>query len=142
VILVATFMGLFDVFVANVAAPSLQRDIHATSSDLQLVVGGYAFAYAALLVTGGRLGDRYSYRVGFLAGMTVFTAASAACGLAGSPTVLIIARLVQGVGAALMVPQVLALITALFPPAERHKALAWCARDMISSSGVQVPRGG
>lgn len=124
-ILVATFMGLFDVFVVNVAAPNLEVDLHATSSDLQLIVGGYAFAYAALLVTGGRLGDRYSYRLGFLGGMALFTIASAACGLAGTPTVLIVSRLVQGVGAALMVPQVLALITALFPPEERHKALAW-----------------
>jgi EmrB/QacA subfamily drug resistance transporter len=125
VILVATFMGLFDVFVVNVAAPDLQRDIHATASDLQLVVGGYAFAYAALLVTGGRLGDRYSYRRGFLGGMALFTLASAGCGLAGTPGELIIARFAQGLGAALMVPQVFALITALFPTAERHRALAW-----------------
>ena len=125
VILVATFMGLFDVFVVNVAAPSLQRDIHATSSDLQLVVGGYAFSYAALLVTGGRLGDRLSYRLVFLSGMAIFTIASLACALAQTPVELIVARVAQGVGAALMVPQVLALITSLFPPAERHRALAW-----------------
>src|SRR5712691_3844363 len=100
VILVATFMGLFDVFVVNVAAPSLQHDIHATSSDLQLVVGGYAFSYAALLVTGGRLGDRFSYRLLFLAGMALFTIASAVCGLAGTPVQLIVARFVQGLGAA------------------------------------------
>ena len=125
VILVATFMGLFDVFVVNVAAPAMQRDIHASPSDLQLVVGGYAFAYAAFLITGGRLGDRYSYRRLFLGGMAVFTAASAACGLAGTPFELIVARVAQGLGAALMVPQVLALITALFPAAERHRALAW-----------------
>jgi EmrB/QacA subfamily drug resistance transporter len=125
VILVATFMGLFDVFVVNVAAPALQHDIHASASDLQLVVGGYAFAYAAFLVTGGRLGDRYSYRRGFLAGMALFTMASAGCGLAGTASELIAARVAQGLGAALMVPQVFALITALFPPAERHRALAW-----------------
>ncbi|MBV8080849.1 MAG: MFS transporter [Actinobacteria bacterium] len=125
VILVATFMALFDVFVVNVAAPSLQRDLHASSSDLQLVVGGYSFSYAALLVTGGRLGDRYSYRLGFLGGMALFTIASLACGLATSPSVLIGARVVQGIGAAVMVPQVLALITALFPPEERTRALAW-----------------
>jgi EmrB/QacA subfamily drug resistance transporter len=125
VILVAAFMGLFDVFVVNVAAPSIQHDIHTTSSDLQLVIGGYAFAYAAFLITGGRLGDRYSYRRLFIGGMAVFTLASAACGLAGTPAALIIARVAQGFGAALMVPQVLALVTALFPPAERHRALAW-----------------
>src|SRR5579862_1682113 len=125
VILVATFMGLFDVFVVNVAAPSIQRDIHATSSDLQLVVGGYSFSYAALLVTGGRLGDRFSYRRVYLGGMALFTVASLACGLAQTPIELIVARFVQGCGAALMVPQVLALITVLFPPAERHRAFAW-----------------
>src|SRR5581483_7144671 len=93
VILVATFMGLFDVFVVNVAAPSLQADIHASSADLQLVVGGYAFSYAALLITGGRLGDRYSYRLLFLGGMAFFTLASAACGLAQTPVELIVARI-------------------------------------------------
>jgi EmrB/QacA subfamily drug resistance transporter len=125
VILVATFMGLFDVFVVNVAAPDIAQDVHASSADLQLVIGGYSFSYAALLVTGGRLGDRYSYRRMFLWGMTVFTIASAACGLAGTPVELIVARVAQGVGASLMVPQVFALITALFPPAERHRAFAW-----------------
>src|SRR5471032_755080 len=118
VILVAAFMGLFDVFVVNVAAPDIQRSIHASASDLQLVIGGYAFAYAAFLITGGRLGDRYSYRRLFIGGMALFTLASAGCGLAGTPAELIIARFAQGLGAALMVPQVLALITALFPPEE------------------------
>src|SRR5436190_11095922 len=89
VILVATFMGLFDVFVVNVAAPALQNDLGATSSDLQLVVGGYSFAYAAFLITGGRLGDRFSYRAMFLGGMALFTLASLACGLAWSPAALI-----------------------------------------------------
>ena len=125
VILVASFMGLFDVFIVNVAAPDFQQDLHASSSELQLVIAGYAFFYAAFLVTGGRLGDRYSYRRLFIGGMTVFTLASAACGLAGSSGELILSRSVQGLGAAMMVPQVLALITALFPPHERHQALAW-----------------
>jgi EmrB/QacA subfamily drug resistance transporter len=125
VILVASFMALFDAFVVNVAAPDLQQDLHASSSELQLVIGGYAFAYASLLVTGGRLGDRYSYRSLFVTGMALFTLASAACGLAGTPLALVCARLAQGFGAALMVPQVLALITALFPPQERYRALGW-----------------
>jgi EmrB/QacA subfamily drug resistance transporter len=125
VVLVATFMGLFDVFVVNVAAPDLAKDVHASSADLQLVIGGYAFAYAAFLVTGGRLGDRYSYRRLFIAGMALFTVASAACGISQTAVELIVARFAQGLGASLMVPQVLALITALFPPEERHRALAW-----------------
>ena len=106
-ILVASFMGLFDVFVVNVAAPAIQEDLGASSSEVQLVVAGYSFAYAAFLITGGRLGDRYSYRLLFIGGMGLFTFASAACGLAGTPTDLIIGRFVQGFGAAMMVPQVL-----------------------------------
>jgi EmrB/QacA subfamily drug resistance transporter len=125
VILVAAFMGLFDVFVVNVAAPDIQQSIHTSAAELQLVVGGYAFAYAAFLITGGRLGDRYSYRALFILGMTLFTLTSAACGLSQTPAQLLVARLGQGLSAALMVPQVLALITTLFPPDERRRALAW-----------------
>jgi MFS family permease len=125
VILVASFMGLFDVFVVNVAAPDIQHDLQASSSELQLIIAGYAFAYAAFLITGGRLGDRYSYRRLFIGGMAIFTIASTACGLAGTPAELIASRAVQGLGAAMMVPQVLALMTALFPAHERHQALAW-----------------
>ncbi|HUB76892.1 MAG TPA: MFS transporter [Solirubrobacteraceae bacterium] len=125
VILVATFMGLFDLFVVNVAAPHIQAGLHSSATELQLVVGGYAFTYAAFLITGGRLGDRNTYRRVYIVGMALFTLASAACGVAQTPIELIVARLVQGAGAALMLPQVLALITALFPPAERPRALAW-----------------
>jgi MFS family permease len=125
VILVATFMGLFDFFVVNVAIPDIQVRLHASTTDVQLMIGGYGFAYAALLITGGRLGDRYSYRQLFIGGMAFFTIASAACGLAQTPPELIVARVAQGLGAAMMVPQVLGLITALFPTTERHRALAW-----------------
>jgi EmrB/QacA subfamily drug resistance transporter len=125
VILVAAFMGLFDVFVVNVAAPDIQRSVHASGGELQLVIGGYAFTYAAFLVTGGRLGDRLRYRTLFVVGMILFTIASVACGVSQTPIQLVVARLAQGLGAALMVPQVLALITALFPVEERRRALAW-----------------
>src|SRR5579872_5223479 len=125
VILTATFMALFDFFVVNVAAPSMQRDLGASTAALQLVVGGYAFTYAAALISGGRLGDRYGYRRLFVLGMAAFVIASAACGFAQTAGELIVARLFQGLVAAAMVPQVLALITALFPPATRHRALAW-----------------
>jgi EmrB/QacA subfamily drug resistance transporter len=125
IILSGTFMALFDFFVVNVAAPSIQHDLRATTAALQLVVGGYSFTYAAALITGGRLGDRYGYRRLFVLGMAAFVVASAACGLARTADQLIVARLCQGLTAAAMVPQVLALITALFPPATRHLALAW-----------------
>jgi EmrB/QacA subfamily drug resistance transporter len=125
VILSATFMALFDFFVVNVAAPSLQSDLHAGEAALELIVGGYAFSYASGLVSGGRLGDLFGYRRMFLIGMTGFTIASALCGLAQSPGQLIAARLLQGFTAAAMVPQVLALITSVFPAAERPRAVAW-----------------
>jgi EmrB/QacA subfamily drug resistance transporter len=125
IILSATFMALFDFFVVNVAAPSVQRDLGASTAALQLVVGGYAFTYAAALITGGRLGDRYGYRRMFVFGMGAFVVASAACGLAQTTDQLIVARLCQGLVAAAMTPQVLALITSLFPPTVRHRALAW-----------------
>jgi EmrB/QacA subfamily drug resistance transporter len=125
VILSATFMALFDFFVVNVAAPSLEHDLNAGPAALELVVGGYAFTYASGMVTGGRLGDLFGYRRLFVAGMAAFTLASLLCGLAQSPAQLIAARLLQGLTGAAMVPQVLALITATFPAEERPRALSW-----------------
>ena len=125
VILSATFMALFDFFVVNVAAPSLSHDLHAGPAALELVVGGYAFTYAAGMVTGGRLGDLFGYRRLFLTGMTAFAVASLLCGLAQTPGQLVAARLLQGLTGAAMVPQVLALITATFPVEERPRAMSW-----------------
>jgi EmrB/QacA subfamily drug resistance transporter len=125
VILTATFMALFDFFVVNVAAPTLQHNLHASDAAVQLIVGGYGFTYATGLVTGGRLGDRFSYRRLFLVGMLAFALASLLCGLAQTGPELVAARLLQGFTAAAMVPQVIALITATFPAEERPKALSW-----------------
>ena len=124
VLLSAMFMAMFDYFVVNVAAPSLQHDLGATESGIELVVGGYGFAYASGLITGGRLGDLFGHRRLFLIGMLAFTAASLLCGLAGSPALLVTARILQGATAAAMVPQVLALINVMFPPHERARAMA------------------
>jgi MFS family permease len=125
VALSATFLYAFDANVVNVALPSLQRHLHAGPAALELVVGGYAFSYAASLVTGGRLGDLFGYRRLFMAGMAAFTVVSVLCGLAQGPGQLVAARLAQGLAAAAMVPQVLALITATFTSHERTRALAW-----------------
>lgn len=119
------FMGQFDFFVVNVAAPSLQHDLGATEGELELIVGAYAFAYAAGLITGGRMGDLLGYRRLFVGGMLAFAVASLLCGLVVTPVQLIVARLGQGLAAAAMLPQVLALITASYPPAIRPRALAW-----------------
>ena len=125
VVLLAMFMAGFDIWVVNVAAPSLQRDLHVSDAALQLIVGGYAFMYASGMVTGGRLGDLLGYRRLFIIGVASFAIASLLCGLAQSPAELVSARLLQGLTGAAMVPQVLALITATFPAPERSRALAW-----------------
>ena len=125
VVLLAMFMAGFDIWVVNVAGPSLQRDLHVSDAALQLVVGGYAFMYASGMVTGGRLGDLAGYRRMFMTGVAAFAVASLLCGLARSPAQLVGARLLQGLAGAVMVPQVLALITATFPAPERSRALAW-----------------
>ncbi|HEY3504463.1 MAG TPA: MFS transporter [Actinocatenispora sp.] len=124
VILAAMFLYGFDLNVVNVALPTLAGQLHAGPAALQLIVGGYTFTYAAGLVTGGRLGDLYGHRRMFLAGMAAFAVASALCGLAQNPGQLVAARLVQGLTAAAMVPQVLAMITTAFPATDRPRALA------------------
>jgi EmrB/QacA subfamily drug resistance transporter len=111
--------------VVNIATPSLQSQLHAGEVTLELVIGGYTFSYASILVTGGRLGDVFSYRRLFLIGMSLFTATSLLCGVSQTGHQLVAARVVQGLAAALMVPQVVALITVTFPPAERPRALSW-----------------
>ncbi|MFD1545174.1 MFS transporter [Nonomuraea guangzhouensis] len=125
VLLSAWFMAQFDFFVVNVAAPSFERELHASPAALELIVGGYAFTYAAGMITGGRLGDRYGYRRMFIGGVIAFTIASLLCGIALNPAQLVAARLLQGLAGAAMVPQVLAMISAVFPPDERRRAVGW-----------------
>ncbi|MFG1905427.1 MFS transporter [Kribbella sp. NPDC048928] len=127
-LLTGTFMAQFDFFVVNVAAPSIRLDLQASEAELELVVGGYAFAYAGALVLGGRLGDLFGYRRLFVSGMIAFAVTSALCGLAVSPGQLISARLGQGLAAALMLPQVLALISSGSSGSSGHgraRAMAW-----------------
>jgi MFS family permease len=124
-ILVATFMSQFDFFVVNVAAPSIRSELHASAAGLQLIVAAYAFGYAGALVLGGRLGDLFGYRRLFTAGMTGFTAASVSCAASGSTAVLVASRLGQGLAAAMMLPQVLALISVNYGVNRRSRAMAW-----------------
>jgi MFS family permease len=125
VVLAASFLALFDLFVVNVAAPTLQHGLHTTTAAVQLVIAGYSFTYAIGLITGGRLGDLVGPRTLFIAGMVTFTVSLLVCGVAPNALILIIARLGQGAGASLMVPQVLALIQVLFPSDERPRAFAY-----------------
>jgi len=142
VILSAMFMAMFDYFVVNVAAPSFQHDLHTTDAGLELVVGGYGFAYAAGLITGGRLGDLLGYKRMFVYGMAAFTVASLACGVATSSALLITARLVQGATAAAMVPQLLALINVIYPLHERPRAMAWFGATIGTGSVAGQVLGG
>jgi EmrB/QacA subfamily drug resistance transporter len=117
------FMIMLDNTIVNVALPSIQRDLDLPVSELEWVVTGYALSFAALMLTGGKLADAYGRRLLFMVGMGAFALASLWCGLAGSGEELIAARIVQGVGAALMNPATLSIITATFPPKQRGTAI-------------------
>ena len=119
----ALAMAMLDNTVVNVALPTLSRDLGAGLSDLQWIVDGYVLAFASLLLTGGILGDRYGRKRMFLTGLATFTAASLLCGLANSSGQLIGFRAIQGIGAALLMPGTLSIITVTFPPHERAKAI-------------------
>jgi MFS family permease len=124
VLLVGGFLPPVDFFIVNVALPSIQDGLGATPADVQLVISGYAAAYAVFLVTGGRLGDLFGRRRLFILAMLAFTATSALCGLAASAGLLVIARVGEGAAAALLVPQVLGMIRALHDAPGEEAALA------------------
>ncbi|MFE9256160.1 MFS transporter [Streptomyces sp. NPDC006879] len=121
IVMTAAFMDLVDVTIVNIAIPSMERDLGASFSAIQWITAGYALAFAAGLITGGRLGDIYGRKRLFLIGISGFTLASALCGFAANPDMLVASRLLQGAMAAMMVPQVLAIIHATFPAEERGK---------------------
>jgi EmrB/QacA subfamily drug resistance transporter len=116
-------MIMLDNTVVNVALPSMKQSLHMSLSELEWVVAGYALTFAAFMLTGGKLADYVGRRLIFMVGLAVFTGASLACGLAPNGGFLIGARVVQGLGGALMNPATLSIITATFPPRERGKAI-------------------
>src|SRR5215218_8042628 len=117
------FMIMLDNTIVNVALPTIARDLQIGISELEWVVNGYALTFAVVMLTGGKLADMLGRRLIFIVGLAVFTGASLACGLATGPDMLIAARVVQGVGAALMNPATLSIITATFPPRQRGMAI-------------------
>jgi EmrB/QacA subfamily drug resistance transporter len=119
----ALFMMMLDNTVVNVALPSIQDDLGASLSGLEWAVNAYTLSFGVLLVTGGRLGDIFGRRRAFLAGVTIFALSSATAGLAQDTTMLIVSRVVQGVGGALMMPATLSIVTNAFEPHERGKAI-------------------
>jgi EmrB/QacA subfamily drug resistance transporter len=120
---VGLFVIMLDNTVVNVALPSIRRSLGISLEGLEWVVAGYALTFAAFLLTGGKLADYFGRRLIFMLGLAVFTGASLACGLAPNGGFLIGARVVQGLGGALMNPATLSIITATFPPRERGKAI-------------------
>lgn len=124
ILLVGAFLPPLDFFIVNVALPAIQDELSASSSAEQLVISSYAAVYAVTLITGGRLGDIYGRGKMFFIGLIGFAAASLLCGLAWSPWVLISGRVLQGATAAIMAPQALASVQAIFPEAEKPFALS------------------
>lgn len=132
-------MALLDVFIVNVAAPTIRAELGASGAGLQLVIAGYTLTYAVLLITGARLGDRIGHRRVYLIGLAVFSAASLACGLSQGTGELIAFRLLQGAGSALLIPQVLSLIQRNFTGEARTKALgAYAAVLAVGAAAGQV----
>ncbi|MET9404865.1 MFS transporter [Streptomyces sp. NPDC002935] len=142
VVLVGQFMALLDVFIVNVAVPTIGSELHASGAGLQLVVAGYSISYAVLLITGARLGDRLGHRRVYLTGLALFTAASLACGLARGTGELIAFRLVQGAGSAVMIPQVLSLIQRHFTGEARARALGAYAAVLATGAAAGQVLGG
>jgi EmrB/QacA subfamily drug resistance transporter len=124
VLLLGAFLPPLDFTVVNLALPVIRHSLGASASAVQFVISAYAAAYAVLLITGGRLGDLLGRKSTFMAGVAGFTLASVLCGSAWSPAALIAGRILQGLMATLMAPQVLASIRVLFPAQEQGRALA------------------
>jgi EmrB/QacA subfamily drug resistance transporter len=140
--LTAGFMGLLDVSIVNVALPSMQSGLHASSGGIRWVVSGYALAFGLVLVTGGRLGDAFGRRTMFLGALAAFVITSALAGAAPNETTLVIARLAQGMAAGMLTPQNTGLIQDLFRGAERGRAFGMFGAVVGISTAVGPILGG
>ncbi|GAB3879207.1 MFS transporter [Hymenobacter segetis] len=143
VILTAPLLSVLDVFIVNMAIPAIRTDLHATGADLELVIAGYLLGFSSFLITGGRAGDQYGRRRIFLAGLVLFTLTSCLCGLAPSIAQLVLYRFLQGVTAAFMVPQTIALIQVNFPEAHaRNRAFGYYGITLGLASMLGLYLGG
>ncbi|MCC5577718.1 MFS transporter [Microtetraspora sp. AC03309] len=122
-VLTGVFITILDFFIVNVAIPTTQRDLHASTAAVEWVVAGYALAYGSGLVLGGRLGDIFGRRRMFAVGLALFTLASIACGLAPDAATLVVARVAQGAAAALLSPQVLAILRTAYSGTAQARAV-------------------
>ena len=142
VLLAGTCLIVLDFFIVNVAMASMQRDLHAGATAVEWVVAGYGLTFAVFLLGAGRLGDRVGRRRMFAAGVAVFTIASLLCGVAPSAELLVLARLLQGIGGAMISPSVLALIGTLYAGPDRAKAIGIYATVMgLAAAGGQLVGG-
>ena len=123
-ILVGSFLSIFDQFVINVAAPAIISSLHPSAAEFEGIMSGYALVYGVGLIIGGRLGDRFGRRRIYCLGLFLFAATSALCGVAQTAQHLVVARLLQGLSGAVMVPQVLALIRVSYEENARVQALS------------------
>lgn len=130
VLLAATFMAALDIFIVNVAIPAMQSDLHAGAASIQWVVAGFGLAVATGLITAGRLGDIFGRRRVFAVGLALFTVTSAACGVAPTADTLITARVLQGLSAALMGPQVLAILQSAYTGKAQARAFGMYGMTM------------
>lgn len=126
VVLFGQLLTIMDIFIINVSIPSIQRDLNTANGEIQLIIAAYLIGFASFLITGGRLGDVYGRKKIFIIGLLFFMGSSIACGISQGAVQLMISRLVQGISAAFMAPQVLSMIQILFPEHEqRTKAMGW-----------------
>ncbi len=123
IVALAFVMDLLDSTIVNIAIPSIQANLHASYATIQWLVAGYSLTFALLLITGGRMGDVFGYKKVFLLGIGGFTVASLLSGIAPNPAFLVVARLLQGSMAALMVPQVMSLMQVMYKPHERGNVM-------------------
>jgi EmrB/QacA subfamily drug resistance transporter len=139
VLLAGAFMVVLDFFIVNVALPAIATELHAGQSSLEWIVAGYGLTFAAFLITAGRLGDEFGRRRIYALGLGLFTAASAACGLAPSPATLVLARVLQGVAGAIVMPQVLSIIGVTFRGNDYVRALSYYGMALgLAAVGGQV----
>lgn len=143
IVLTAPLLSVIDVFIVNVAIPSIKEGVQATDAQVQLVIAAYLLGYAAFLITGGRSGDHYGRKRTFFWGMFAFTVFSCLCGVSQTPNQLNSMRLLQGVAAAFMLPQSIAFIQVLFTDAkERSKAIGWFGITLGLASIIGQVMGG
>jgi EmrB/QacA subfamily drug resistance transporter len=136
------FMILLDTTIVNIAIPAISDSLHASLSDILWILNAYILVYAVLLITAGRLGDLYGPKQLFMVGLVIFTLASVACGFAQNPTQLIVFRVVQGIGGALLTPQTLSVLTMIFPADKRGAAFGiWGATAGVATVAGPVVGG-